>query len=70
MYHPGVQREGDNDERAGETSPGVRMLKQVWGIRGKKDERPRDPVPQVGSDIYNVPVRSNEVPRRRHGRST
>lgn len=69
MYSYGVKRNQSDDE-ASKTSPGVRMLKDVWGIGRKPEERKREPIPQVGSDIYNVPARSNEVPRRKHGRTT
>jgi hypothetical protein len=54
------------EPRADETAPGVKLLKQVWNI--KTDKPQRESAPQnVAHDIYHVPERKPEVPRRHMG---
>ena len=57
-----------DEPRADETAPGLRVIKEVWDIKTPKV--PRDAVPRtVPHDIYNVPVRKDDVPRRSGGGS-
>lgn len=60
----------EHDEPANETTPGVRMLKEVWHIEG--DKKPREVVEKgsVSSDIYAMTPRNGTVPPRHHGRSS
>ena len=60
------QAQGKNgDLQADETAPGVRLLKHVWNIDTKK--KPRSTAPNdVPHDIYSVPTRANDVPRRQY----
>lgn len=59
-------RRAEPEPQADETSPGVRMLKDVWHIDTSK--KPREtPPPQVSSDIYHLPSRNGQIPHRRHG---
>lgn len=62
---PGEQR----DQPAAETTPGVRMLKEVWHIDG--DKKPREVVQKgsVSSDIYALSPRTGAIPPRHRGRS-
>lgn len=54
------------DLRSDETAPGVRLIKQVWKIN--TDKPPREKAPErVNHDIYHVPSRKNDVPRRQFG---
>ena len=54
------------DQPAGQTAPGVRMLKEVWNIR------PGKPVEvtsmSVSSDIYSMNPKTAGVPPRHRGR--
>lgn len=54
------------DQPANQTTPGVRMLKEVWNI---KPEKKADTVDgDVSSDIYSLNPRSKGIPPRRRGR--
>jgi hypothetical protein len=54
----------DEDRGAGETAPGVRMLKAVWGIDESEERRSPETVVPVSSDIYQVPPLKTPFPRR------
>jgi hypothetical protein len=56
----------DPDPSSNHTSPGVKMLKQVWNIKTTKPAREKPPA-DVVTDIYKVPTRKNGFPRRVHG---
>jgi hypothetical protein len=57
----------NNSAKPGETTPGVRALRQLWNIPSKAP-RPKPPE-DVVSDIYRVPARKNGVPPRSHGKT-
>lgn len=56
------------EPKAGDTAPGVRMLKDVWHIEAPKKAR-EVADGAVSHDIYNTPVRSGGIPPRHHGRA-
>ena len=51
-----------------DTSPGVRMLKDVWRI-GADRKIPEPPPESVETDIYKVPSHKTSIPRRHHRRN-
>jgi len=54
-----------DDQPADQTTPGVRMLKEVWDIKTeKKHDRVEGP---VSSDIYARKPRNQGIPPRHHG---
>ena len=54
-----------DDQPADQTTPGVRMLKEVWDIKTeKKQDRVDGP---VSSDIYARKPRVQGIPPRYHG---
>jgi hypothetical protein len=54
-----------DDQPANQTTPGVRMLKEVWDIKTeKKMDRVEGP---VSSDIYTRKPREQGIPPRYHG---
>ena len=54
------------DDEASRTTPGVRMLKEVWHIDARKKKEM--PPPDVPTDIYRVP--RERTMRPRHGQNT
>lgn len=54
------------DAEAARTTPGVRMLKEVWHIDSRKKKEM--PPPDVPTDIYRVP--RERTMRPRHGQNT
>lgn len=45
-----------------ETTPGVRVLKQLWNI--ESDTKKNQEVQNVNSNIYAMPTRVRKLPRR------
>ena len=60
--------EGNSGNGGASEPPGVRMLRRVWRLDDGKQAR-EEPPPSVSSDIYHVPARQQEIPRRHHGRA-
>ena len=63
------ERRESPEPQADETTPGVRMLKDVWHIDTEKKPREAPPA-QVSSDIYHLPPRNGQVPHRHHGHAS
>lgn len=64
-----IMKRDDQPEKgpsADETAPGVKLLKKVWNIDTKKPVRPAAPR-DVAHDIYHVPERKKDMPRRTPG---
>ena len=55
-----------SDQPANQTTPGVRMLKEVWNIKTEKKTEAVNG--DVSSDIYSMNPRSKGIPPRYRGR--
>lgn len=59
-------RHAMNDLSGEDTAPGVRLIKNLWKIRTEKTPPEKAPV-EVAHDIYQMPSRSQNIPRRHRG---
>jgi hypothetical protein len=46
-----------------ETAPGVKVLRQLWNVDGKEN-KVREDVQNISSDIYAMPSKVRKVPKR------